>query len=246
MSASVRFIRNALVLSTLVALPTFVSAQQSASIFLVNADTQPLVGSIVGTVQLCNPSSGDTCTNQGIRQNQATTTYQIQCLEGTDSSECGFPDPFTYVKEGMSSIQYTMSFGAVTAMVECSLGGTTTALCTASSAIDSAAAYSGQTFSDEGPATVALGPEEISFTQIPITGAVATAPQSTGAAAATATPAGASNERMTATAPTTAGGGSATGQSEASPSSSTGGTISLESRSIVALVLAAAFGGLII
>ncbi|KAL8656770.1 MAG: hypothetical protein Q9210_000013 [Variospora velana] len=246
MSASVRFVRNALVLSTLVTLPTFVSAQQSASIFLVNADTQPLVGSILGTVQLCNPSSGETCTNQGTRQNQATTTYQIQCVEGTDSTECGFPDPFTYVKEGMSSIHYTMSYGAVTGMVECSLGGTTTALCTASSAIDPAASYSGQTFSEEGPVTAALGPEEIKFTQIPITGAVAAAPQSTRAAAATATPAGASNERTTATAPTTAGGGSATRQTEATPSSSTGGTTSLELRSIVALVVAAAFGELII
>ncbi|KAL8962952.1 MAG: hypothetical protein Q9193_000727 [Seirophora villosa] len=134
-------------------------------------------------------------------------------------------------------------------MIECSLGGTTTALCTASSSIDAAATSAASEFSEdseEGPATVALGPEEISFTQIPITGARATAPQSTGAATATTTPAGASNEGTAATAPTTASGGSPTGQAAATQSGSTGGTTNLESRSIVALVFAAAFGGLIV
>ncbi|KAI4090445.1 MAG: hypothetical protein LQ344_004751 [Seirophora lacunosa] len=111
---------------------------------------------------------------------------------------------------------------------------------------DAAATSAASEFSAEGPATVALGPEEINFTQIPITGARATAPQSTGAAEATTTPAGASNERTAAAAPTTASGGSPTGQAAATPSGSTGGTTNLESRSIVALVFAAAFGGLII
>ncbi|KAL9012408.1 MAG: hypothetical protein Q9173_002831 [Seirophora scorigena] len=49
MFTSIRFVGQLLALSTLIPLPVFVSAQQSASIFIVNADPQPLVGSIVET-----------------------------------------------------------------------------------------------------------------------------------------------------------------------------------------------------
>lgn len=52
MSPSSFLVSSILALSTLTSLPSVVSAQQSASIFIVNADTQPLVGSIVGTVRL--------------------------------------------------------------------------------------------------------------------------------------------------------------------------------------------------
>lgn len=42
-------------------------------------------------------------------QNGAITTYQFQCTPGTDSTDCGFPEPFTYVKEGTSSIKYAFA-----------------------------------------------------------------------------------------------------------------------------------------
>lgn len=52
MSLSIRNLGALLWLGTLATLPYTVSAQQSVSILLVNADRQPLVGSVVGTVNL--------------------------------------------------------------------------------------------------------------------------------------------------------------------------------------------------
>ncbi|KAL8722113.1 MAG: hypothetical protein Q9225_001357 [Loekoesia sp. 1 TL-2023] len=217
-------ITSLLALSALSSLLSTASAQQSASILIVNADPQPLVGSVVGT-------------------NKATTTYRIQCSAGTDSDDCGVSSPITYIKEGSSSIQYAFGLEeGVTATVGCSLGGTTTAVCTGSGL--------GAGTGDEGTATgtaametqvmtITLGPDEIHFTQIPITGARAMASQPTGAAS-TATLTTPSNKQSATTSSATVSGGSATGQATPSPSGNTGGATSLGSRSIVALVFAAA------
>ncbi|KAI4189185.1 MAG: hypothetical protein L6R41_001628 [Letrouitia leprolyta] len=216
MSPSSFLVSSILALSTLTSLPSVVSAQQSASIFIVNADTQPLVGSIVGT-------------------KGATTTYQIQCGQTTDSTECGFPGPFTYIKEGSTSIQYAMSYPGLTASIGCSLGGTTTAVCTGSgvgSDEEGAATGATQNMVTQAVSTT-LGANEIQFTQIPITGATPAAAQVSGA-----TP--------TATPSKTASGGSASGQAAASPSGSTGGAGSVQTRSVAALIGAAAMAGLII
>jgi len=92
------------------------SAQTSTiSLFIPGADTQPLIGSVVGS-------------------DATATTYTLQCSPGTDSSDCGFPGVFT-LTEGPSTAAYTMSMDdgngtlAFTGYFDCSLAGTTSAVC---------------------------------------------------------------------------------------------------------------------
>ncbi|KAI4124629.1 MAG: hypothetical protein LQ338_004708, partial [Usnochroma carphineum] len=193
-------------------------------------------------------------------QNKATTTYQIQCAPHTDSEDdCGFSEPFTYIKEGTSSIQYDIAFETATATIGCSLGGTTSAVCTGPGDGAAATGATGAAALQTTVVTTTLGPDDIQFTQIPITGGQATAAQSTGAAA-TPTSTGASNSKSSMTGSstassgstaasgesTTASGGSARGQATPSPSGSTGGATSMESRSIVALIGAAAMAAVMV
>lgn len=214
MSPSSYLVSSILALSTLASLPSVVSAQQSASIFIVNADPQPLVGSIVGT-------------------KGATTTYQIQCSQAA-AEDCGFPGPFTYIKEGSTSIEYALAYPGVSATIGCSLGGTTTAVCTGSGiGSGEEEAATGATQMVTQMVSTTLGADDIHFTQIPITGATPAAAQTSGA-----TP--------TATSSKTASGGSASGQAAASPSGSTGGAVGVETRSIVALIGAAAMAAFVI
>ncbi|KAL8940875.1 MAG: hypothetical protein Q9211_002065 [Gyalolechia sp. 1 TL-2023] len=215
MSPSSFLVSWILALGMLASIPSGVSAQQSASIFIVNADSQPLVGSIVGT--------------EGV-----TTTYQIQCPAGTDSQDCGFPGPFTYIKEGSTSIQYSMDYTLVSASIGCSLGGTTMAVCTGSGGGSGAeAAATGAAAVMTEVVTTTLGPDEIRFTQIPITGAMPTAARS-------------SETASTTTSSTTASGGSTSGQVAATPSGSIPGAASVKTRSMVALVGAAAMAAVMI
>ncbi|KAL8842232.1 MAG: hypothetical protein Q9170_000638 [Blastenia crenularia] len=156
-------------------------------------------------------------------------------------------------QEGETSIYYTMSFNTVTGTIGCSLGGTTTAVCTATGAgvgDDNEASATGTSEEEEPAATSAgvagtevftttLGPESIQFTQIPITGAMPTA-------APSATSTAASKKSSATTRSTTASGGSPTGQAAATPSGTTGGAAGLESRSIIALVGAAAMAAVML
>lgn len=101
-----------LALATFLSAQSLVSAQSSASIFIVNADQQPLVGSIVGTVRVAS-SAWLLSSNECVEQNGPATTYQIQCSAGTDPEDCGFPGPFTYTKDGTSIIQYALGLEGV-------------------------------------------------------------------------------------------------------------------------------------
>ncbi len=99
--------------ATFLSAQSMVSAQSSASIFIVNADPQqPLVGSIVGTVRAAS-SAWLLSSNECVEQNGPATTYQIQCSAGTDSEVCGFPGPFAYTKDGTSIIQYALGIEGV-------------------------------------------------------------------------------------------------------------------------------------
>ncbi|KAL8738425.1 MAG: hypothetical protein Q9181_000796 [Wetmoreana brouardii] len=245
--------RYILPLSTLLALttltmaqssmaPSSISAQATATVLLF-ADPQPLVGSIVAT-------------------DKATTTYQFQCQPGTYGNQCGFPGPFTYVKEGTSSIHWTYDAAEEvgTLTIDCSLAGTTSAVCTGNQppggdtaaatdgADDKAAATSGgletHTVGSQILVTTTLQSDEIKFTQIPITGGVgkAAAAKST-AAAATASKTGGGASGLKTTGKT----GTATGQAAASPSGSTGGAVTnIDCTSTVALIGAAALAALMI
>ncbi len=81
------------------------SAQTTTlSLYIPGADTQPLIGSIIGSVRASPRSSS----NSNNKQDSAATTYALQCVAGTDSSDCGFPGVFT-LTEGPATAAYTMS-----------------------------------------------------------------------------------------------------------------------------------------
>ncbi|KAF2838441.1 hypothetical protein M501DRAFT_1032358 [Patellaria atrata CBS 101060] len=107
-------------------LATSVAAQSTVTqqIFMILADPQPLVGSIVDV-------------------DSTATTYAVSCdsstataIDPSDDIACGFPEPFT-VTQGPSVFE---SVGAIvvadaatiTTSVHCDLTGTTDAFCTAS------------------------------------------------------------------------------------------------------------------
>ncbi|KAL8694920.1 MAG: hypothetical protein Q9218_000491 [Villophora microphyllina] len=212
-----------------------ISAQTTATLLLIHADPQSLVGSIVGT-------------------NGAATTYQLQCQPGTGSEDCGFPGPFTYIKDGTSSIQYAFDLEGITASVACSLQGTDSAVCTAN---EPAAAVSGDDVAlptgisiqgSQAVATETLSGSDLVYFTIPITGgasaaatAAATTVKSTGTLSMKPTKGGSTTGTSgTAT-------GTATGQSSPSPSGSTGGAAGLDVRtSTLALVGAAALAAVLI
>jgi len=87
-----------------------VAQSTTISLYIPGADTQPLVGSIIGS-------------------DSAATTYALECAPGTDSNDCGFPGVFT-LTEGPSTAVYTLSDGieadsstivAFTGYIDCSL-----------------------------------------------------------------------------------------------------------------------------
>jgi len=95
-----------------------ISFAQTGTITLLvpGADPQPLVASIVGS-------------------DATATTYAVQCSPGTDSDNCGFVGVFT-LTEGPATAAYT--YGpmvddngtvALTGYIDCSLAGTTSAVC---------------------------------------------------------------------------------------------------------------------
>ncbi|KAL8915187.1 MAG: hypothetical protein Q9171_000306 [Xanthocarpia ochracea] len=214
-----------LALATFASAQSMATAQTSASIFIVNADPQPLVGSIVS-------------------MKGATTTYQIQCSAGTDSEECGFPDPFTYIKDGTSSIAYALGIGGVTATVKCSVQGTVSAVCTASGDIPSEESGAPAQATD---ITTTLEAEQFRYTQIPITGGI---PVPSVGASATATSTSPSTKRTSMTTGSTSSQtGSASSQSDpspaaANPTGTTGDATSLDRNSLIALAGAAALAAL--
>ncbi|KAI4099448.1 MAG: hypothetical protein LQ339_005969 [Xanthoria mediterranea] len=212
-----------LALATFLSAQSMVSTQSSASIFIVNADQQPLVGSIVGT-------------------NGPATTYQIQCSAGTDPEDCGFPGPFAYTKDGTSIIQYALGLEGVTATVQCSVEGTLSAVCTASG--DIPAEELGGSPADADMTTTLLA-DEFQYTQIPITGGVAFA-----AASPTRTPTIATSTspstQQTAIARSTSPAQSTPSSGQANSTGNTGGATNLDRSSMIALVGAAALAAVLL
>ncbi|PMD18758.1 hypothetical protein NA56DRAFT_647641 [Hyaloscypha hepaticicola] len=77
------------------------------SLFVPGADTQPLIGAVVGS-------------------DASATTYAIRCI---DDNTCGFPGGLT-LTEGPSTAVYTISEAAeFTGIFDCSLAGTSSAVC---------------------------------------------------------------------------------------------------------------------
>lgn len=128
------------------------SAQTTTiSLYIPGADTQPLIGSIVGS-------------------DSAATTYALQCVAGTDASDCGFPGVFT-LTEGPATAAYTMSEAgsdgtlALTGYMDCSLAGTVSAVC--------AESFGGTEANFPGTSTETFTGTDYSFMPVTITGAAA-------------------------------------------------------------------------
>ncbi|KAL9028797.1 MAG: hypothetical protein Q9180_007116, partial [Flavoplaca navasiana] len=172
--------------------------------------------------------------NCWIQQNGATTTYQIRC---SDTEECGFPGPFTYIKDGTSSIQYAVGIQGFTATVECSVEGTVSATCTASGDVPPE-----ETGAPAQPMdmTTTLSADEITYTKIPIVGAAVAPP--TGLSA-TATSNSLSNEPISQTRSTSSQ--SSPSDDQANTTGNTAGAISLDRSSMRALVGAAALAAVL-
>ncbi|KAF4636028.1 hypothetical protein G7Y89_g2073 [Cudoniella acicularis] len=123
------------------AFATLSSAQSTVSLFVPGADLQPLAASIIGSDTLA-------------------TTYAVQCaLE----SPCGFDGVFT-LTEGPSTAAYTLSEGTTSAGTsgmdftgywQCSLAGTTSAICT-------------ESFGGNGANFPGMSTESYSITYLPV------------------------------------------------------------------------------
>ncbi|PGH23232.1 hypothetical protein AJ80_02648 [Polytolypa hystricis UAMH7299] len=139
------------------------AAQTSSvvSVFIPGTDTQSLVGSIIG--------------------NDATaTTYLIQCAPGVDSSDCGMGPGLTLVS-GPKTAALTMGVrdSEFYGEINCSMGGTTLAVCTE--------IMSGSEANFPGTETATFKSSDIGFMPVTvtagsITSAAATAPTTTATA----------------------------------------------------------------
>ncbi|PKX90491.1 putative GPI anchored protein [Aspergillus novofumigatus IBT 16806] len=113
-----------------------VSAQNTVTSMLIyGADPQPLVASIVGS-------------------DATATTYSINCPPGTDSSDCGMGPGLTLVAGPTTTVLKMDEPGEdFHWTVSCSVGGTTTAVCTetASGAAANFPGVSSLTFSSDLP-----------------------------------------------------------------------------------------------
>ncbi|KAL8951929.1 MAG: hypothetical protein Q9222_002113 [Ikaeria aurantiellina] len=148
-----------------------------------------------------------------------------------------------------------MSIQDVTGIVDCSVQGTTSAVCTVSGigvdvseatvTEDTAAAATGDAPVSNSVLTSTLLPEEIHYTQIPITGGYTASAQATGEAS-TATSTGGSSKTSSMASTTGTQTAANIGQAAPSPSGTTGGATSLDRSSMVALVGAAALAAIII
>ncbi|GLI81580.1 hypothetical protein PoHVEF18_009965 [Penicillium ochrochloron] len=161
------------------------TAQNSVvSLFIFDADPQSLVGSVVAATA-------------------GTTTYGINCAPGVDSQDCGFLPGLLYTA-GPKTVEWALKYPYDSAgRIVCSMGGTTTAVCT--DVMPSTGARS------QPSETTTLASDEISLNPVTITaGPSASATEASTAAKTTMT-----NSNNT---------GNTASASQASSSSSSGAT----------------------
>ncbi|KAE9380543.1 hypothetical protein N431DRAFT_498381 [Stipitochalara longipes BDJ] len=183
------------------------------SLYVPGADTQALIGFIVGS-------------------DSAATTYTLKCV---DPDTCGFPSGLT-LTEGPSTAAYTLSSGpAFTGFEECSLAGTSTAVCFESNGGSEAnfpgsstVTYTGTDFTYM-PVTItgSAGPATTSNSEVIKSGPSATAPTITS-----------SRLSQTGTTPSSTGsnsGNAASQSGSASSSSSHAGVPAVTGNAILAL-----------
>ncbi|KAJ5413932.1 hypothetical protein N7509_000559 [Penicillium cosmopolitanum] len=162
-----------------------------------------------------------------IAQTAGTTTYSINCPPGTDSSDCGV-SPGLFLTSGPKKVEYSISEGDFYGRMICSLGGTTTAVCTD---INSGA---GANF--PGTHTTTLASSDI--TSLPVT---ITAGATTGAASDTSASTTESSTTATSDTPASQTSASSSGAMASPTSSSTGGMSQITGAPVLALGAAVAF-----
>ncbi|KAJ5150834.1 uncharacterized protein N7482_010086, partial [Penicillium canariense] len=142
---------------TVLAISGLVTANSSVvSLFIPGADPQPLAASIV-------------------KEGAGTTTYSINCPPGTDGSDCGM-GPGMWYTSASKSIEWSMSEPAVGLYlimtdswggVVCSVGGTTTAVCTE--------IMSGTGANFPGTSTIDVPQSELTYLPVTVTAGPASA-----------------------------------------------------------------------
>ncbi|KAL1886455.1 hypothetical protein Plec18167_000386 [Paecilomyces lecythidis] len=173
------------------------SAQSSViSAFIPDTDPQPLVASIIGN-------------------DAAATTYFLTCREGTDSSDCGMGPGMTLIS-GPKTAGLLMNvpeedfYGSIL----CSMGGTTTGICTAS--------MSGSGANDPGVSTETLAASDIQLLPVTITAGSTTPVAASASATATASGSGAASAAPTGASQASSASRTSTGSSSASSTKASG------------------------
>ncbi|KAJ5820550.1 hypothetical protein N7474_006141 [Penicillium riverlandense] len=119
------------------------AAQSSVvSMFIIDTDPQPLVGSVIG-------------------ESAEQTTYLVQCKSGTPSDECGMGPGVTMIWGPSTAVWSMNESPAFYGSVGCSMGGTTAAVCTES--------FGGSEANFPGKSTTSLGKDDITLLPVTIT-----------------------------------------------------------------------------
>ncbi|KAI9927060.1 hypothetical protein ASPWEDRAFT_46539 [Aspergillus wentii DTO 134E9] len=202
-----------------------VSAESTViSMFIPQADPQPLAASIVG--------------------NDATaTTYSINCPPGTDGSDCGMGLGLTLIA-GPTTTKQVMDdpIDDMHWTMICSVGGTTTAVCT-ESASGSAANFPGVSTASYDKSDISLLP--VTVTAGSVTSVDATATATTEASTATSATTAKSTE-SSGSFETSTRGSTASSSNSSTTSTSTGGVAHVTGEAVIltggaAVALAAVF-----
>ncbi|KAL9115873.1 MAG: hypothetical protein Q9227_000241 [Pyrenula ochraceoflavens] len=218
-------------------------SQSTASLFIPGADQQSLVAQVLSSHASTTTyivQCPTTASSASASATSASTTDSPDSPDTPDdpsspidgdaddsSDDCGFPLPFQFVA-APNSVAYSITYPGLYASVECSLGGTTTGVCTET--------FSGTEVNGQGTSTTTLASSDITLFPIPLTtglslvdvktnsdGTFTTVPAakgSSGSASASKTGAMASQTGSSSGMMTSASGSSSSGASAASGSSS--------------------------
>lgn len=111
-----------------------VAAQTSTvvPVFFPGAEGQSFIGSVITSVSSNSASLLLCCRSVKLicdaAQDASQTTIAVACPTDVDSNDCGFDEPIT-VTVGPSTFHAEESFEGITAILECSLDGSSSALC---------------------------------------------------------------------------------------------------------------------
>ncbi|KAI9861008.1 MAG: hypothetical protein M1824_002774 [Vezdaea acicularis] len=167
-------------------------AQSTVSLFLPDTDPQNLVASII--------SSGP-----------KETAYAISCAPSVSRDQCGYPYAVT-VTANPSTIHYAISIPDFSGTIDCSIGGTTTAVCSES--------FGGPGANFSGATVATYGATDVSLSPIIVTDGAAASQTHSAAATTTTTDSSSTSTKMGTTTTGTAASGKGSSTQTASTSTS--------------------------